>query len=254
MTRDSIYDGKVLFEWWCKAGKAATNPKLMEYAKEKFGTTSQMGPAYAMWKWAFWHPQESYKLWTNWYFENHPELPTPPYEDYLLILKERGGNKQIVRPHQFRRWCAMNGLEIDYRINRDDVVQVARKSHPLFQSVFVVIRTHQEDVLCVAPSTTNSHIHQEYIFFRARELAVLGKVIFTEKLNLFSMWGDDIFKIHEVAREKSVKLQGVELSETGVAFTYVKDGETSQRAYPDRNLGFRNEEIILLGIDDPVFA
>jgi hypothetical protein len=176
MAKKKVYDGKLLFETYCNWGAAASNPRLMEFARQTYGQTSQMGPHYAMWKWAFQNPEEAYEMWKELQFNKNPEDPIPTFEQFLLKIRELavknpsiGGSKQSVE-----RFCAKYGLPMDYRVNPDDVIQVTRPDHALFQRLLIVEKVEGDRVeaFIFNPDGTRSN-HQ----LKVREFGVIDRVI-----------------------------------------------------------------------------
>lgn len=140
MTKDKkVYDGELLFKTWCEWGQAATRPRLIEFAKSEFGRASQMGPYYAMWHWAFDHPEQAYEYWKEWYFLNNPEKEPATFQDFLLVLQERGkSNPNVAHRTRMERFCAKYNIAMDFKIEPDDIIQVTKRDSHLFQKLLFV--------------------------------------------------------------------------------------------------------------------
>ena len=176
MAKKRLYDGKLLFETYCNWGAAASNPRLIEFARQTYGRASQMGPYYAMWKYAFDNPKVAYELWKEYSFNRFPEEPIPTWEQFLLELRDRavknptiGGTRKNVE-----RFCAEHNLPMDYRVSPDDVIQVTRPDHALFQRLLIVEKVEGDRVEAFIwnPDGTRSN-HQ----LKVREFGVIDRVI-----------------------------------------------------------------------------
>lgn len=137
---EKIYDGKVLFKVWCEWGMAATNDRMMEFSKTHFGAWSQMGPYYAMWRYAFENPEEAFVFWKDFWFNTYPDREQPAkFENFLLEIKKRAEkNPSIASPKRMERFCAKYNLEMEYRITPNDVIQVTKRDSHLFQKLLIV--------------------------------------------------------------------------------------------------------------------
>lgn len=139
MTKERMYDGELLFKTWCSWGLASGHDRLIEFSRSTYGQASQMGPYFAMWRWALENPEKAFEYWKEWYFHNYPDREPPTFEDFLLVLRERGKtNKNIAPPKKLERFCARYNLEMDYHINADDVIQVTKRDSHLFQKLLFV--------------------------------------------------------------------------------------------------------------------
>lgn len=177
MAKRRLYDGKLLFETWCNWGAAATNPRLMEFARERFGHVSQMGPYYALWQWGFRNPEESYPLWKEYFLNAHPEQKQPTFEEYLQLLLEKAYSSPSIggsgRRH-IERFCAKYNLPMDYKVNPDDVIQVTRPDHALYQRLLVVERVEGDRVEAFIWNPDGSRSNHQ---LSVREFGVIDRVI-----------------------------------------------------------------------------
>lgn len=184
MAKKRVYDGKLLWETWCNWGAAASNPRLMEFSKQQFGRSSQMGPYYAKWKYAFDNPEKAYELWKEYSFNANPEEPVPTWEEFLLQLQKLGTRNPTIGGSRsnVERFCAKYGLEMDYRVGPNDVIQVVRPNHPLFQSLLVVDDVEGERVNAhyFAPDRNSYETANRGTVscqVSVREIGVIGKAI-----------------------------------------------------------------------------
>lgn len=176
---EAIYDGKELFETYCGWGAASSTTRLVLYAKEKYGQTSQMGPYYAMWKWAFQNPKEAYPLWKEYCFERYPEKEQPTFEDFVKDLASRGRNQNIGgNTANLQKFCARYGIPMEFSVEPEDVIQVTRPNHVFFQRLFVVSKKLEDaepqavEAFAINPDGTITN-HQ----FRMNEFGIIGRVI-----------------------------------------------------------------------------
>ena len=179
MTTKQIYDGEDLFRTFCGWGAAASNPKLMKYAEEKYGQSSQMGPLYSMWKWAFRNPEQAYPLWKEYHFERFPDRPQPTFEEFTQHLLEWGTrNKNIGGgPQRIHRFCAKYGLNMPFTVQEDNVIQVTRPNHVFYQRLFVVRRRLEDEEPAVEAFAINPDGTITNHEFRMNEIGVIGRVI-----------------------------------------------------------------------------
>jgi hypothetical protein len=160
--REKFYDGRKLFEWWCDAGKAGTNESLRKFAKATMpnpetGEVSRMGPTYAMWAWAFENAQEAYEMWKRREFLLHPHI-IGTFNDFLIVLRDRGlNNPNIAGGKRVTRFCQQNGIPIKFNVDQDDVIQVTKTTHPLYQRFLIVNRSHDEGVEAIFLGEDGNH-------------------------------------------------------------------------------------------------
>lgn len=144
MARLKFYDGKKLFQVYCAWGSAANVNKLNEWAKENMpnpetGKVSQVGPYYAMWAWAFKNPKEAYPVWKEYMFRRFPGKELQTFDDFIEFLNRRVGNNNNIAGKQEReRFRLRYGLPTKVNLKPDDVVQVVKPNHFLFQHYMTV--------------------------------------------------------------------------------------------------------------------
>lgn len=138
MTKKKRFDGELLFKTWCEWGIAATHNRLIEFARSQYGSASQMGPYYASWHWAFENPEKAFEYWKDWYFQNYPDLDPTTFEDFLLILKDKGKNPNVAHARKLERFCAKYNLDMEYRVAEDDIIQVTKRDSHLYQKLLFV--------------------------------------------------------------------------------------------------------------------
>lgn len=179
-----IFDGRLLFKTYCEWGLAASHDLLVRFAKDTYGQGSQMGPYYSMWNWAFQNPEEAFEFWKEWYFHNHPDQPQPPeFSLFLEELRDRGArNKNVASPKEMARFCAKYNIEWNYRIEPNDVIQITRRDHKLFQALMVVDNIEKGIITAhfVAPDKVYPEVggrELTYHEFIPREVGVIGKAI-----------------------------------------------------------------------------
>lgn len=179
MPKEKFYDGKILFETWCSWGKAATNPRLIEWAAKNMpnpntGRSSQMGPYYAMWAWAFDNPEESYELWKKWRFDVNPAEVTSK-EEYFIKLRDRAlGNQNIAGRKKVERFCAKWGIPMKFRVEKDYVIQVTKSTHLLYQKYLTVNEVGDDCVIASICWQDGSITNHQLMM---REFGVIGKAI-----------------------------------------------------------------------------
>lgn len=84
-----IYDGEKIWIEFMSMGKAATYQKIRGFCSRNgmvnpmTGRVSQMGPVYAMWRYAFKNPETSYEYYRKWKME-FGEYPT--FQDFCIEL------------------------------------------------------------------------------------------------------------------------------------------------------------------------
>lgn len=250
MPREKIYDGETIFKTWCGWGAAATGTRLREYAKANFGGTSQMGAEYAMWKWAFNNPEESFPIWKEWHFEKYPDREQPTFEDFTKILLRKARANQNVGGSQkkINRFCAKYGLEYETRIKKEDVVQVVRRNHPLFQALLIVdkVEGKEIDAFLIGEDGTRS-VHT----LNVNEVGVIDKSIFGRKQGVVTKGNISRIPILEgLARDLWTPLKRIEVDERDIQKRYrfvYRNGSTGEDAvvYFDLDEGV-DEEIVRL--------
>ena len=139
MPKEKFYDGELLFKTWCEWGKASNHDRLIEFAKDKFGRASQMGPYYSMWRWAFDNPDAAFEYWKEWWFLNYPDEEPAKFADFVLVIKKKAENNTTIASRgNMERFCAKYNIMMDYRIERDDVIQVTKRDSHLYQKLMIV--------------------------------------------------------------------------------------------------------------------
>lgn len=148
--KKTVYDGEKLFRKYCDDGAASGARSLARWANQigmhPTGEASMMGVHYAMWHWAFYNPEQAYPLWKEWHFERHPEKPVPSFQEFLLELRERGRNANVGGKRALQRFCAKYGLEWDYDVHQNQVIQITKRDHPLYQMLMIVDSIEGETV------------------------------------------------------------------------------------------------------------
>jgi hypothetical protein len=134
------YDGKLLFKTWCEWGRASSNDRLIAFSKANFGVGSQMGAYYAMWRYAFDNPEEAFEYWRDFWFNTYPDREQPAkFENFLLEVKKRAEkNPSVASTKRLERWCAKYNLQMDYRIEPNDIIQVTKRDSHLYQKLLIV--------------------------------------------------------------------------------------------------------------------
>jgi hypothetical protein len=94
--KERIYDGEDLFKVWCEWGQASNHDRLIEFAREKYGQASQMGPYYAMWRWAFENPEKAFVYWKEWWFLNNPDKDPAVFEEFLIVIRDKAKSNASV--------------------------------------------------------------------------------------------------------------------------------------------------------------
>lgn len=118
----NIYDGKAIWEKYMSLGRAATNPKILEWCKEvgmydpKKGRPSVMGPYWAMWRYAVMNPKEAYPHYEKWAEEHREELIHKgihkiDFDLFLRDLQEHAMTPSVVARSTYVRWCKEWGLD-----------------------------------------------------------------------------------------------------------------------------------------------
>jgi hypothetical protein len=111
--RPIVYDEERLWKTYHGWGKASSHPRLRAWAEENgmvnpnSGKVSQMGPWFAMWRYAFQNPKEAYPAWEEWMKENMAAIA----DKHVLInfdtfLKEiRKVARNMYSEKKVRAWC-----------------------------------------------------------------------------------------------------------------------------------------------------
>ena len=174
-----VYDGKECFEAWCEMGAAASNPRLVQFAMSKYGQASNMGPRCAMWNWAFYHPEEAFPLYKEWWFNARPDEPIMTFENFILILQKiamgkRKINANITNRRDLERFCAKYQLQMDFRIDKNDIVQVTKPNHALYQKLLIVDDIEGEQIQAFSLNMDGTRTNHQ---LSVREIGVAGRVI-----------------------------------------------------------------------------
>jgi hypothetical protein len=113
--KPEIYNGKQLWETYHSWGKAASIPRLNEYANaqgmfsSEKGEVSKTGPFVSMWRYAFRNPEEAYPHYEKWAREYETQLIERGVElnfgSFLIDLREHAKTYRLFRPNRIRAWC-----------------------------------------------------------------------------------------------------------------------------------------------------
>lgn len=250
MAKKTVYDGEFLFRTWCGWGAAASNPMLMEFCRTNYNTSSQMGPTYAMWKWAFNNPEQAYPLYKEFWFDKYPDRPPLEFKDFLqLIVKEHGKNQSVVGAKSKRnleRFCAKYGLEIESSFSAGEVVQVVRRNHVWYQSLWIVAETNGKKVTAFTV-TPEGRTEQE---FDANEVGFIGKAIYPSRHGLQVLGMSLVPRLESIAQRAGTPFKRLEANakegiEVGYRFWYAvkRYGEWGETSfwYPDFDTGIEVE-------------
>lgn len=111
--RPIVYDEKLLWETYHGWGKASSHPRLREWAKESgmsnpnTGEVSQMGPWFAMWRYAFNNPKEAYPAWEAWIKDNFDAIADKNiainFDTFLKEIKKEA--RHIYSKKRIQAWC-----------------------------------------------------------------------------------------------------------------------------------------------------
>ena len=120
------YNDQECWEQFMSWGAAATFKKLKEWHIEKHGFGSQMGPRWAMWRWAAENPELCYPQYKKWYFEtamntnwfnDDPNIPFGGKDSFLegikTVVKGTGAKRSnnILSHRAYKQFCAKWNLE-----------------------------------------------------------------------------------------------------------------------------------------------
>lgn len=96
-------------------GRAASNPKLLAWCQEngmfdpKLGRPSNMGPTWAMWRYAVANPKEAWPSYKGWAMEHMDELVANginlSFGLFLQDLKRHAQNPAILGKTSYDKWC-----------------------------------------------------------------------------------------------------------------------------------------------------
>jgi len=116
------YDGKKIFEKFMRMGAASSMPKIRKWLRtEENITVSQMGPIWAMWKYATQNPEEAFPLYKVWHFEYWSNVSVMGkiidsnvywqsfLKDCQYRIKKSGDS--IMSKTAYKRFCNKYGLE-----------------------------------------------------------------------------------------------------------------------------------------------
>lgn len=220
-----VYKGDVLFKTFHSWGAAASNKKLMEFSQREFGRHSQMGPFYAMWHWAFQNAEEAFPIWKEWYFEKYPEVEQPTFEDFLIHLRDMGLRSQTIggSREKVELFCAKYGLDMDYKVSPQDVVQVTSRRHPLYQSLMIVDGVVDDGVTAFLINSDGTRSEHS---LRFKEFGVLAKAVDGRRRGLFVKDLTKIPKLEAMSKEFGTPLREIEFGyiegvERGYLFIYI---------------------------------
>lgn len=121
LKRPRIYDGKRLWEEYHSWGRAATHDKLREWAlangmvNTRSGKVSQMGPFFAMWRYALHNPEEAYPAYERWAKEYEeylvPEGMDIDFKAFLKDIREHAKHGGVVGRQTYLEFCEKYELE-----------------------------------------------------------------------------------------------------------------------------------------------
>lgn len=111
----NVYDGKRIWIARCEMGRAATNTRIKAWCQENGmydpakGRPSNMGPAWAMWRWAINNTQEAWPYYEKWAKEHIDEIiargKVLSFDLFLQDLEEHAKNPSIVGRRTYLDWC-----------------------------------------------------------------------------------------------------------------------------------------------------
>ena len=119
------YDEKECWDKFMEMGAGATIRKLNNWHTEKYGFASQMGPYWAMWRYACKNVDQAFGQYKVWWFEtasavqNVKNVPSfiVTKEDFLKDCRNHiigSGNirrDSVLSQRAYRKFCQENGLE-----------------------------------------------------------------------------------------------------------------------------------------------
>ncbi len=121
--RQKIYNDQECWDKFMEWGAASTCRKLFLWHKEEHGFASQMGPVWAMWRWAADNPELCFPQYKKWYFETAMNTdrfdgdPNVTIKDFLEEIKTHAkgtGNKHktcILSKKGYKLFCEKWNLE-----------------------------------------------------------------------------------------------------------------------------------------------
>ena len=96
--RRKKYPEKEIWEKFMGMGAAASYPKIRNWLREKgYVGKMQMGPVFAMWRYAVKNPEEAFPLYQKWHFEYASDIsgegnvvdPNVTFDDFLKDAQYR---------------------------------------------------------------------------------------------------------------------------------------------------------------------
>lgn len=237
MSKQVYNGGEDLFKTFCSWGAAASNNRLIRYAQETYGRSSQMGPRTAMWRWAFMNPEEAWPLYRDYYFERFPDEPQPTWESFLEKLADEGRRTPAIGggARGLQKFCAKYGVQNQYVFHKGDMVQVIRRSHPLYQSVLIVEETSGTDSNSqVIGFIVNANGTRTQHSVRNGDVAPVGHAVIDERIGHIVPEMTKVPRLQSVARSVGTPLEGIEFPRPGdmnqgVRFVYARKGEDGER-------------------------
>jgi hypothetical protein len=111
------YDGKECWELYMSWGGASSYRKLRDWHRANKGYGSQMGPFWAMWKYAFLNVEEAYPAYQKWYADVVASIgdknmnPNSTILGYLEDIKKHAKNRpNISNLRTYVAFCKAYGL------------------------------------------------------------------------------------------------------------------------------------------------
>jgi hypothetical protein len=182
----SFYDGKVLFETYHGWGAAASLRRLAAWAEANGmvnpakGKANMFGVRQSMWRWGAMNPEESYEIYKRYHLERYPVSPIPTIQEYVkdIILAAAHNNPGVLSRGDAEKLLMRFGLSYEAieKVKKDDVIQVVKPNHHLFQRLLTVESYAPEEGLIEAriwhmDDTFSNHQ------LNIRDVGIVGRVI-----------------------------------------------------------------------------
>ena len=115
-----LYDEKACWDKAMEWGAAFTYRKLKKWHRDYYGFGSQMGPCWAMWRYAINNAEECFPQYKQWYFQTYENSlrhkedikSEVNFKDFLEDCKAHAkGKNTILSRSAYKKFCEKYGLE-----------------------------------------------------------------------------------------------------------------------------------------------
>jgi hypothetical protein len=108
------YNEQECWEVYMGMGAAASQKKLINWLwEERRIKASNMGPVWAMWRWALKNPEQCYEQYKKWWFESASQEGVDSnvsFRDFLEDVKHHCRHRSMGSRKEYEDFCAKYGL------------------------------------------------------------------------------------------------------------------------------------------------